>query len=917
MPALKFTLLVFLLFCSLSLLAQPGTPDPAFGKAGIVTTNVYPSYDQAFDIIRRPDGRLLVVGSAEYGPKNAFAAVQLLPDGSADRTFDFDGKMVNNLFSREEIAYSVALYPDGRAILAGIAENAQGNFDFALMRITADGLPDNSFGDKGRVFTDFSQDNDHGDVVLLQADEKIIVAGTTTPDGFESDFALARYLPNGTLDSTFGINGKVIQPIGAFSEAVFDAFLQPDGKIVVAGNVYDFSFDADYAIARYLPDGTLDYSFGDKGIVVFDFDAPYDLCTAITLQPDGKIVAAGIYSKDFLSQVSALRLLPNGTVDSTFGNNGTVLVPVGDYGVYCTDVQIQPDGKLLLSGMVEDVDYRDFFVLRLQSNGALDPSFGNAGITITSGSDKDDNSYAMALKPNGGFVLVGKSYAPNKTTDLSILQYTAAGALDPFFENGGIVQIDNGSSEENAYMMLVQADGKIVVHASAKPGRWTSIKGQEVGFLRYYPNGTLDSTFNSTGIALRQFSTGYNFPDGFTVLKNGAYVGAGHINDQAALWKFEATGALSTNFGIGGKVLRPPQNGAAYTAVAEQADGRIIAVGRNDYPGGGKDLLQRYFDNGAPDTSLQINNLITNLVGAEYGQWEQIVLTPDQKILLLGLFRTHSGIDRYGVLARFNASGALDTSFAEQGILKTTIDLPMRINCFELLPDNSILLGGSSNYNQDYAVGKLDKNGHWDTSFGNNGLAFWDFGQFNNSVNDLAVQADGRIIIVGRNSMPRNNLGIMRLNPDGSLDESFVPNGTLSNFWAGPGTSVEIEPSGSILVMPVLVEQWPHDDILLVRLLTGTALGIADQADNSPILLVYPNPVKESLNLEYELLHSQTIRINLYDQAGRLAGNLLQNAARAAGKHQETLELPMQLPAGVYTLVLETATTKRAIQIIK
>ena len=324
---------------------------------------------------------------------------------------------------------------NGRAILAGIAENEQGYYDFALMRINPDGLPDNSFGNKSRVFTDFNQNDDYGEVVLLQADEKIIVAGTSTPDGIKSDFALARYLSDGTLDSTFGINGKVIQSIGVISnsEVVFDAFLQPDGKIVVGGNIYDFLLESDYALARFLPDGTLDSAFGNNGFVVFDFDAPFDICTGIVLQPDGKIVAAGIFSDNFTTQVSGLRLLPDGTIDSTFGVNGKVLIPVGDYGVYCTDVQLQADGKLLLSGMVEDVDYRDFFVLRLQSNGTLDPDFGNAGITITSASAKDDNSYALTLLPNGGCVLTGRSDSPNQTTDLSILQYTAEGKLDPFF----------------------------------------------------------------------------------------------------------------------------------------------------------------------------------------------------------------------------------------------------------------------------------------------------------------------------------------------------------------------------------------------------------------------------------------------------------------------------------------------------
>lgn len=232
---------------------------------------------------------LVIMLSVSIMPNRAQAA-----DGDLDPTFGVGGKVVTDFFGSTDEASAVVLQPDGKIIAVGEAFGSSGAFNFGLARYDGSGNPDPAFGTGGKVTTDFSGSNGQAGAraLALQPDGKIVVAGFVVQDIGGLNFALARYDSNGSLDSTFGIGGKVTTDLFGSTDQAFAMALQPDGKIVVAGSTMMGSL-ADFALVRYDGSGNLDPAFGAGGKVATDFSVSFDAAFAIALQPDGKIVAAG------------------------------------------------------------------------------------------------------------------------------------------------------------------------------------------------------------------------------------------------------------------------------------------------------------------------------------------------------------------------------------------------------------------------------------------------------------------------------------------------------------------------------------------------------------------------------------------------------------------------------------------------
>jgi uncharacterized delta-60 repeat protein len=328
---------------------------------------------------------------------------------------------------------------------------------------------DSSFGGDGIVTTNFETNDDESShdnayALALQPDGKIVVAGSSGFDNTDdSRFALARYLPNGTLDPTFGDQGRVRTDFngGGGDYDVYDfAFaliLQPDGKIVAAGVSYGTT--GGFALARYLPNGTLDPSFGNQGTVVTDFTGP---AYALALQPDGKIVAAG----GAFSIFTLARYLPNGALDPSFGTQGRVTTDFGSGRVGGAQaLTLQPDGKIVVAGSPTDASGQiDIALLRYRSNGSLDPTFGSQGIVRTHiGSGRNDAAQALTLQPDGKIVVAGSSADASGQVDIALLRYRSNGSLDPTFGSQGTVRTRLGIFASAFALEIQPYDGRVVV----------------------------------------------------------------------------------------------------------------------------------------------------------------------------------------------------------------------------------------------------------------------------------------------------------------------------------------------------------------------------------------------------------------------------------------------------------------------
>lgn len=376
-----------------------------FGTEGIVTTNAGGYFNEIQAIEFDNNGRFVVAGTGG-GVKAALARYKT--DGTLDNTFGTGGKVIANTGTVESRAYDFAIQNDGRIISAGVAYGDGQNNDFFLCRYNSDGTPDNTFGTNGAVTTDFNSGSDEARAVTLQPDGKIVVAGWAF-DGFRYNFALARYLATGALDPSFGTGGKktVVIQTGSSSKA-YAMTLQPDGKIVLGGTV--INANADFALVRLNADGSLDNSFNGSGKLVKDIAGRNDGINAMILQNDGTIVVAGheiSYAPAAAGNVVVARFTASGSPDPLFDGDGIRITDLGGDNDQATGVSLQPDGRLLVSAIGAN---RDFNVLRYNTNGSPDITFGVNGVASKDFGNRSDVPNAIQFYQNDIYV-AGKTHS--------------------------------------------------------------------------------------------------------------------------------------------------------------------------------------------------------------------------------------------------------------------------------------------------------------------------------------------------------------------------------------------------------------------------------------------------------------------------------------------------------------------------
>lgn len=357
---------------------RPGDLDPSFDADGKVLTH-FDGFEEASSLVAQPDGKIVAAGTAftRRGGRGRFALARYLPDGQLDRGFGRKGLVRTGFAGRSVSIAALAIQIDTKLVAAGSSASADGNsLDFVVARYNPDGSLDPSFGSGGQLLTDLGS-FDSATALAVQPDGKIVVAGESIAAG-SLDFALVRYNPDGTLDAGFGSGGRVLTDFGGV-DAAKALVLLADGKLVAAG-----SSNSDIAVARYNPDGSLDPSFGSGGQVLTDLGSP-DQANALALQPDGKIVVAGTTAG--FSDFALVRYNPDGSLDAGFGSGGSVVTNIGSIDA-ASALALQPDGKLVVAGISAGsssvVPRGRLALLRYNADGTLDPTFGTAGIALTS-----------------------------------------------------------------------------------------------------------------------------------------------------------------------------------------------------------------------------------------------------------------------------------------------------------------------------------------------------------------------------------------------------------------------------------------------------------------------------------------------------------------------------------------------------
>ncbi len=415
MKYLFFTI-AFLFIAISNVLSQPGTLDKTFGEGGIV---IGKNYGGCNDLLIKKDGKIISIGSgADDGSIGGFMAMRYNTDGTLDISFGDSGKIVTNLDSRGNEGLYGALQADGKIVVAGyVAQQGDGN-NLAVVRYTANGILDSSFGTNGVIVEAIGKQYEFPTGIVIQPDGKIVVGGYT--EDFSDDNAepsaiyFVRYNEDGSHDLSFGSNG-IYKEYSLLPVQSGGVALQPDGKLLIGGN-YIVSNGYAFFVKRYTMNGTPDKTFGNNGQATHYFlqGSGGSKTYATALQNNGKIIVAGSTYHNTNPYATMVQFNADGTIDNSFGDQGEAIDTIGDYGSIIYDLALQGDGKIVaaVNSLDENTGEEAFAVARYLRNGELDSAFGVNGSNTMVINDQP-TSVAVALQQYGKIVLGGYSVTYN------------------------------------------------------------------------------------------------------------------------------------------------------------------------------------------------------------------------------------------------------------------------------------------------------------------------------------------------------------------------------------------------------------------------------------------------------------------------------------------------------------------------
>jgi uncharacterized delta-60 repeat protein len=436
---------------------------------------------------------------------------------------------VRSLRSRARLAGALAL-----AFFLGVCPAA----------LAAPGDLDPSFGGDGMATADLSGAN-HGRGMAIDGAGRIVVVGNA---------ALVRFNPDGSLDTSFGEDGAVQIRFGAAGSLAYATAIDPLGRIVAAGCLYSSSA-SDFAVARFNPDGSPDLTFDGDGVTTIDFGGGRYACSrAVALDADGRIVMAGASTLSGAADFAVARLNPDGSPDASFDGDGRALTdldkPVDEAGGLAIDAagRIVAAGR---TGIYAEGNF-DFAVVRYRPDGSLDPDFGGDGIVTTDFAGSNDGAAAVAVDPLDRIVAAGTAgNLDGWNSDFAVARYGPDGSLDPTFDGDGRATADFGGSADGGKALAIDAAGRIVV---AGDSRSVHHFHYDFGVARFLPDGSPDMAFGGDGKVTTSFDSdrgygghGHSFASGVALDDAGRILVAGSApEDDFAVARYLSEGGDPT-----------------------------------------------------------------------------------------------------------------------------------------------------------------------------------------------------------------------------------------------------------------------------------------------------------------------------------------------------------------------------------
>jgi uncharacterized delta-60 repeat protein len=775
----------------------PGSLDPSFGSGGkIIMRNLGASQDIARAVAIQADGKILVGGETDTPAWHASLA-RYLPTGALDTTFGTGGKIIMPFGTS---VTGIAVQPDAKIVVST-------GFGFGVARFLENGSLDPAFQWIGHVsipFPDFSDAR----AVAVQPDGKIVVAGTAWI-GDTTQFAVARMESDGTRDITFNVDGIATFSVLGDHDLATSVALETSGTttlhIVVAGSSHTPNANALAVIRLNGSDGSLDTSFGGTGKV--GTSMPWlGYATALAVASDGKIVCGGASSQFVL-----VRYAVDGSLDPTFGQSGIATLPVGAGPPFYDDlasIALQTDGRIVIAGTMYN-NPPAFAVARITADGSLDPSFASGGSRVFHFASIEDRAYGLAIDSGGSIVVVG-STAQGRDVDFAIARFASDGSFDPTFGTGGEVTTPIGFGDDWIASAVLAPDGKLVAVGSTYTGSHS-----EFLVARFGLDGSPDASFGTGGVVIASFSSVDTYGYGVALQPDGKIVACGLTDHGMVVARYLDDGTLDPSFGSSGVVTL---NGMRAFAVAVRADGGIVVAGDSGYGF----ALAALDANGAASSGVVITNFGPSSTSSAFG----LALDASGGVVLAGRLYDYNDLSNRDdfVLARYDATGALDTNFGSAGTVRTSLGPVDFAHAVSLQPDGKILAAGFAGYSlapagaADFAVARYLPNGALDPSFGGVGFVTTDFGGVDEA-NAMLLQPDGKIVLAGGTSVG-GDFAMARYTSNGSLDPTFGGSGLVTtSFGFGVDLAYAIvrRPDGRLLVAGSTTSATGDTDLALAQ----------------------------------------------------------------------------------------------------
>ncbi len=783
-----------------------GVLDAAFGDGGKVATSIA-SQSGVFDAAIQADGKILVAGySVSLTTGNGqFTVIRYSAAGSIDTSFGSGGIAIVD-FGGSSGACSIATQADGKIVVAGYVWSAQSQGDFALARLNDDGTPDISFDGDGKATTVISAGQDRGEGVVIQPDGKIIVAGTT--DSYAH--ALSRYNADGSLDTTFSDDGVVTG--SGYSPSVA---LQADGKILVGGILYLGGYNNDFVLSRYGADGSLDVTFGVNGTVSTPIGAVNDSAYAIAVQVDGKIILVGqsvTAAPDSYSDIAVLRYNPDGSLDNSFSGDGISITQYGTgyRSAYANTVALQEDGKIVVAGTGYDgVSGQDFLTARYNIDGTLDYTFASATAGLQGNAIHIEGGNAIVLEPNIRVADAELTLAHNYAgATLTLMRHGSAAPEDVFaFKAIGSLfavsgnELRMGSLQGSAFATFASQGGTLTINFAGEEGAVSNALVNDV--IRHVTYANTSDNPPETVQVDWLFSDGNMGGQGTgPALTASGTTLVSIVADHIQTGSSNADNIAGTNY----PDLLLGLDGID-TINGGWSDDTLTGGLGNDFLIGGQGT-----DRAVYSGSLAEYTIISNENGS-YEITDSVTSNGDDGTdTLTGIEKLQFSDGVYGTLyvsgpsssANLNTAPSFRTS---SGIAITKVGLSNDLaKALVIQLDGKIIVAGSTynGNNFDIALLRYGEDGSLDSTLNADGKVTTASGLGgSDEAFSVALQADGKILVSGRTNDGRPSL--IRYWSDGGLDASFGGDGIVvepTTVWPPPSSNyldLAVLPSGKIL----------------------------------------------------------------------------------------------------------------------